>query len=107
MSWKEEIRKERFSDEHLERVGSMRSSKIEGFETNNVAAEVAGAVDSLKQNTMAQIESIMQKAQQAYMQSMGIDRASGIGVDYPLAKKISDFFDEVEDEILDEVNRLS
>ena len=107
MSWKEEIRKERFSEEHLERVGSMRSSKTGAFETNNVRAEVAGAVDSLKQNTMAQIESILQKAQQAYMQSMGIDRMSGIGVNYPLATKISDFFNEVEEEILDEINRLS
>jgi hypothetical protein len=100
MTWKEEIKKERMSAEHMDRLRAMRSSSIPQFgKDTDPFDEVYDAIKKLEQMVKGQIETLMQSAQGAFMTEHGIKQTSTLD-SYPEPEQtIEDAFEKIQAEV--------
>tara|TARA_A100001201_G_scaffold134269_1_gene121785 strand:+ start:251 stop:613 length:363 start_codon:yes stop_codon:yes gene_type:complete len=103
MTWKDEIRKERMSAEHMDRLRAMGSSSIPQFDKDaNPFDEVHFAIKDLEEMVIGQIDTLMMSAQGAFMTEHGIKQTSTLD-SYPEPQQtIEDAFEKIRIE----VNRL-
>ena len=100
MTWKEEIRKERMSAEHMDRMRAMPSSSIPQFDKDsNPFDEVYFAIKDLEEMVIGQIGTLMQSAQSAFMEEYGINQTGSLG-SYPEPQQtIEDAFEKIQAEV--------
>ena len=106
MSWKDTVKKERMSDEHMDRLRALPSYELPQFDEDaNPYDAVFEALEDLEKNVISQVESLLQKAQSAFMRRYDVNQASGIGMDYTLSEAISKSFEEITEMVSERMDK--
>ena len=106
MTWKDEIKKERVSEEHKDRMRALPSYSIPQFDEGaNPFDEVYDGIVKLEQMVKGQIETLMQSAQSAFMSEYGVNQTGTLGT-YPQPDQtISDAFEKIRAVVNEALNK--
>lgn len=106
MSWKDEIRKERVSEEHKDRMRALPSYSIPQFDEGaNPFDEVYDGIVKLEQMVKGQIETLMQSAQSAFMSEYDVKQRSSILGDVRTEETIEDAFEKIRAVVNETLNK--
>ena len=106
MRWKDEIRKERVSEEHKDRMRALPSYSIPQFDEGaNPFDEVYDGIVKLEQMVKGQIETLMQSAQSAFMSEYDVKQRSSILGDVRTEETIEDAFEKIRAVVNETLNK--
>ena len=106
MTWKDEIRKERVSEEHKDRMRALPSYSIPQFDEGaNPFDEVYDGIVKLEQMVKGQIETLMQSAQSAFMSEYDVKQRSSILGDVRTEETIEDAFEKIRAVVNETLNK--
>ena len=106
MTWKDEIKKERVSEEHKDRMRALPSYSIPQFDEGaNPFDEVYDGIVKLEQMVKGQIETLMQSAQSAFMSEYDVKQRSSILGDVRTEETIEDAFEKIRAVVNEALNK--
>ena len=100
MTWKDEIKKERVSEEHKDRMRALPSSSIPQFDEGaNPFDEVYDEIVKLEQMVKGQIGTLMMSAQSAFMSEYGVNQTGSLGTYPEPDQTIENAFEKIRAEV--------